>query len=262
MFARTVVLISLLLSQIVLAKEVIIGFEKPVNDKDLLVLVNSCKAQIQTLWYTTPYGGGGSSVHRKAKNNAEIIKNSRDNIEKMLGKYGYIMTGINLQILSELITVEDLKTSKKLMTYMKGLLNSYYQQKLSYEYIKSGKPLYFSAIIEIPSGQIYCLKRSNVVKVIKVYGKNLKKYVPYYFRPKNIPEKYMLPVLKNIRTEKLYELLKKTVKELKKDSLYNRYAQTTELRGYKQSSRKYLTELLSRTKKENRLLQPLLPDER
>jgi len=250
-------LITLSLIQISPAKEVVIGFGKLVRDRDILSLMHTCRAKIKTLWYTTPYGGGGSSVHREVKDNSELIKVSRQNLKNMLGKYGYVMTGINLRLIYKNLSTQDIQSSKRLKKYVTGLLNSFFQQKLSYEYIVSRKPIYFAVLVDVPSNYISCLERSNLVKDISVNNyplfRGFLKYIPYYLKPKNIPEKYLHPALKNVGAMDLYGILRETVKGLESDKLFNRYKNSEEFKDYIIKSEVYYRELIDRLKSQDNL---------
>jgi len=90
--------IVLLVISFSFSKEAVIGLGKLTPDQDIIELLEKCNGKIKRLWYSTPFGGGGSSTHRKARNNYEFVNKSRERITIMLGKYGYVMTGINLQI--------------------------------------------------------------------------------------------------------------------------------------------------------------------
>ena len=242
------IILSSSLIQISPAKEVVVGFGNLVHDKDILSLMHTCRAKVKALWYTTPYGGGGSSRYKEVKDNSKLIKISRQKLESMLGKYGYVMTGINLKLIYKNLSVQDIQSSKKLKKYVTGLLNSYFQQKLSYEYIVSGKPIYFAVLVDVPSNYISCFEKSSLVKDISVNDyplfRGFLKYVPYYFKPENIPEKYLHPALKNIGAQDLYNILRKTVKDLERDKLFIRYNKSKEFKDYIRKSEKYYIDLI------------------
>jgi len=247
-----ILLITLSLIQTPLAKEVVIGFGKPVHDKDILSLTHTCKAKVKALWYTTPYGGGGSSRNKEVKDNSKLIKVSRQNLKNMLGKYGYVLTGINLRLIYKNLSIQDIQSSKKLKKYVAGLLNSFFQQKLSYEYIVSGKPIYFAVLVDVPLDYISCLEKNNLVRDVSVNDyplfKGFLKYIPYYLKPKNIPEKYLYSALKNSEAKDIFDILKKTVKDLENDKLFNKYKNSEEFKDYIIKSEKYYKDLINRNK--------------
>ena len=245
-----VILIIFLFVNVSLPAEVAVGFGKLTSDKDILNLLEKCNGKLKRLWYSTPYGGGGSSTHREAKNNSEFVSISRKKITKMLGKYGYVMTGINLQIALEYTEFKDIMSSKKLKKYITGLLNSFYLQKLSYEYVASAHPIYFAMLVEINSEDIKCLEKNKLVKDMGVDDspsfKKFLKYIPYYFKPKNIPEKYIHPELRNINARELYQMLNTTVKNLKEDQLFKKFRNSDEFRKYKINTEQYYINLINR----------------
>ena len=246
-------------------KEVVIGFGKLVHDKDILSLTHTCKAKVKALWYTTPYGGGGSSRYKEVKDNSEFIKISRQNLKNMLGKYGYVLTGINLRLIYKNLSIQDIQSSKKLKKYVTGLLNSFFQQKLSYEHVVSGNPIYFAVLVEVPLDYISCLEKNNLVRDISVNDyplfKGFLKYIPYYLKPKNIPEKYLYPTLKNGGAKDIFDILKETAKKLENDKLFNKYKNSEEFKDYIIKSEKYYKNLINRIKKNNFPISTYFPNE-
>ena len=213
---KNLIILILLFVYVPFAVEAIISFGKLTPDEDIIELLDECNAKIRVIWYASPYGGGGSGAEREWYKPREFFQKSR---KQLLEGYeiGYLNSVANFRIILEngLLSAEDLAEYPKLLKFIKGLLNNYYQQKESYFYIKSGGPITYAALVK--TDNVSCLEKSKLVKDISVNYFPLftafLKYIPCYFRPKKYNRFYFLPKIKNAKPKELYKRIEMTVKE-------------------------------------------------
>ena len=206
----------LFLARVSLALEVAVGFGKLTSDEDIIRLLEKCNAKIRAIWYESPYGTGGSFSRKDWHTPSELFRDFRETLVDGYGQM-YFSLLVDLKVIEEndLLSVEDLENYPKLMKFVKGLVNGYYQYYQGYFYIKNKSPIVYAVLAKVDDAG--CLENSNIVKDISVNYFPLfhafLKYIPYYFRPKEYDEYYFFPEIKNAKPEELYQMIEKAVLE-------------------------------------------------
>ncbi len=206
----------LFLASVSLALEVAVGFGKLTPDRDIINLLEKCNAKIRAMWYASPYGGGGSGAEREWHEPRNSFQESR---KRLLEGYriGYFEDVAKFKIILEntLLEVEDLAKHPRLLKFVRGLVNNYYQEKESYFYIKDKGPIVYAVLVR--TDDVDCLENDKLVKDISVNYFPLftafLKYVPYYFRPKRYGQYYFFPEVKNAKPGELYRMIEEAVRE-------------------------------------------------
>ncbi|WP_457599730.1 hypothetical protein [Hydrogenivirga sp.] len=208
------------------AVEAVINFGRLTPDGEIVDLTEKCNAEIKSFWYATPYGVSGSGSETKWLKPRKFFKIARKRLSEGF-KVAYFNKAINLKIMVEnrLFTAEDLEKHNELNKFVKGLVNSYFQQNMSYIYVKSEGPIIYAILIK--TDNLSCIESSNIVKDISVNEfplfRKFLKYVPYYFRPEEYSRYYWFPEVKTATPTKLFYMIKGVVKKIEEDEEFVEY---------------------------------------
>ena len=224
----------LFLTGVSLAVEVVLGFGKLTPDEDIIRLLERCNAKVRAMWYASPYGGGGSGAEREWHEPREFFAKLRNDFINMY-KTTYFERVIGFKIILEnnLLKVDDLTKYSKLLKFIRGLVNIYYEYREGYFYIKNRGPIVYAVLAK--TDNVSCLEDSKLVKDISVssfpFFTVFLKYVPYYFKPKIYSKYYFFPEVKNAKPEELYRMMVKAVKELENNKEFIQYYEKFYVKG-------------------------------
>ncbi len=225
----------LFLTGVSLAVEVVLGFGKLTPDEEIIKLLEKCNAKVRALWHETPYGVGGSGAKKEWHEPRKLFDKIRSELAYM-DKTAYFDSTISFKIMLEnnLLNPEDLVKYPKLLRFIRGLVNNYYQQKESYFYIKNRGPIAYAVLAK--TDNVECIEKSKLVKEVSVsyfpLFRAFLKYVPYYFRPKQYSKYYFFPEVKSAKPEELYRMMQKAVKKLEKDKEFLKYYEENYIKRY------------------------------
>ncbi len=157
----------LFLTGVSFAVEVVLGFGKLTPDEDIIRLLERCNAKVRAMWYASPYGGGGSGAEREWHEPREFFAKLRNDFINMY-KTTYFERVIGFKIILEnnLLKVDDLTKYSKLLKFIRGLVNIYYEYREGYFYIKNRGPIVYAVLAK--TDNVSCLEDSKLVKDISV----------------------------------------------------------------------------------------------